>query len=81
MLGEDLHSLLCVGTSLLSLEWGFFPLSFDPSSGTASIGELRERCEKIGCAGEREEARERLFICWLIFVRVPKEKRENKEPR
>lgn len=50
---------------------GIFPLSFDPSPGTASIGELRERCKKIGCAREQEKTQECLFI-FAYFCQGPK---------
>lgn len=58
---------------------GIFPLSFDPSPGTASFGELRERCKK-GAPENRRKPRN-VSSSLLIFVRVPKEKKENKEPR
>lgn len=60
---------------------GDFSSKLDPSPRTASTGELRERCTKIGRVSKQENTRECLFICLLIFVRVPKEKKENKEPR
>lgn len=34
---------------------GISPLYFAPSSGTASIGELRERCKKVACASKQEK--------------------------
>lgn len=81
MLGEDLCGLLCVGTSLLSLEWEFPPRPLLHHLGQHPLESLGRDARRQHTPANRRKTKECLVICLLIFVRVPKEKKESKESR